>query len=263
MFEMLNVETVTEFLGRIAPLELAEDWDNVGLLVGEPRRPVRRVMTCLTVTPNVVAEAIEGQVDLIIPHHPMPFHSLKRLTPDTPTGQMLLDLIASHVAVYSAHTAFDSAANGINQRLARGLDLRGVFPLVFSGEGLGAGRIGWLEAPTPLSEVAESVKQFLNLDSIQIVGNPEQTIRLMAVACGAAGEFLQKAREAHCDGMLLGETQYHTYLEAEAHGIGLILPGHYASERFGMECLADVLTAEFAKIDVWASRTEHDPVRTI
>ena len=260
---MLKVDTVTEFLGRIAPLGLAEDWDNVGLLVGDPDGEVQRVMTCLTVTPNVVAEAIEGQVDLLIPHHPMPFHALKRLTPETPVGRMLLDLIAARVAVYSAHTAFDSAANGINQRLARGLDLRGVFPLVFSEEGLGAGRIGWLEVPTPLGEVAENVKQFLNLETIQIVGSPDQMIRLMAVTCGAAGGFLEKAREAHCDGMLLGETHYHTYLEAEAYGIGLILPGHYASERFGMECLADVLTAEFSKIEVWASRTEYDPVRTV
>ncbi len=112
---MLTVEMVTEFLGRIAPLGLAEDWDNVGLLVGGPNHQVQRVMTCLTVTPNVVAEAVEGSVDLIVTHHPMPFHAVKRLTPDTPTGQMLLDLIASRVAVYSAHTAFDSAANGINQ----------------------------------------------------------------------------------------------------------------------------------------------------
>lgn len=260
---MLNVEMVTEFLGRIAPLELAEDWDNVGLLVGAPSQPARRVMTCLTVTPNVVAEAIEEKIDLLVSHHPIPFHAIKRLTPASPTGRMLLDLITAQIAVYSAHTAFDSAANGINQRLARGLDLRGVFPLVFSGEGLGAGRIGWLETPTSLGEVAESVKQFLNLDSIQIVGKPEQMIRLMAVACGAAGEFLEKAREAHCDGMLLGETRYHTYLEAEAHGIGLILPGHYASERFGMECLADVLMAEFSEMEVWASRSEYDPVQTL
>ena len=260
---MRTVETVTEFLGRIAPLGLAEDWDNVGLLVGDPARPVRRLMTCLTVTPNVVAEAVDREVDLIVTHHPMPFRPLKRLTPETPTGQMLLDLIAAGIAVYSAHTAFDSAANGINQRLARGLDLRGVFPLVFTGEGLGAGRIGWLETATPLGEIAESVKQFLNLDTIQIVGPPDKNVRLMAVACGAAGELLENARQAQCDAMLLGETRYHTYLEAEAHGIGLILPGHYASERFAMECLADVLTAEFDTLEVWPSRSEHDPVRTV
>ncbi len=260
---MLTVEMVTGFLKRIAPLGLAEDWDNVGLLVGDPGRQVRRVMTCLTITPNVVLEAIEGQVDLVVSHHPMPFHPLRRLTCEVPSGRILLDLIESRVAVYSAHTAYDSAANGINQRLARGLDLRGIFPLAIRPEGFGAGRIGWFETPAPLGEVAEMVKEFLDLTTIQIVGDPEKTIRLMAVACGAGGELLEHARAAHCDGMLLGETRYHTYLEAEACDIGLILPGHYASERFGMECLAEVLSAEFADITAWASRSEYDPVRTI
>ncbi|MHB8898661.1 MAG: Nif3-like dinuclear metal center hexameric protein [Thermoguttaceae bacterium] len=260
---MLTVEMVTDFLKRIAPLRLAEEWDNVGLLVGDPGRQVRRVMTCLTVSPNVVVEAVEQGVDLIVTHHPIPFHPVRRLTSDTPTGRMLLDLVAARVAVYSAHTAYDSAADGINQRLARGLGLRGVFPLVLSPAGLGAGRIGWLETPATLGEVAESVKEFLELKTIQIVGDPEKRIRLMAVACGAAGDFLEHARQAHCDGMLVGETRYHTYLEAEASDIGLILPGHYASERFAMECLADELSGQFPEIKAWPSRSEYDPVRTL
>jgi dinuclear metal center YbgI/SA1388 family protein len=260
---MVTVENVTEFLGRIAPLRLAEDWDNVGLLVGRPEAEVRRVMTCLTISPNVVDEAIKQQADLIVAHHPMPFHPLKRLTPQTPTGRMLLDLIAAGIAVYSAHTAFDSAANGINQRLARGLDLRGVFPLIFGEDGLGAGRTGWLEEAQTLAEVAESVKEFLDIESVQVVGDGAMSVRSMAIACGAAGGFIEQAREAHCDAMLLGETSYHTYLEAEAYGIGLILPGHFASERFGMECLADTLIDEFASLEIWASQSEYDPVRVV
>jgi len=260
---MLTVEMIADFLGRIAPLRLAEDWDNVGLLVGSPVRQVRRVMTCLTITPNVVAEAIADKADMIVVHHPMPFHAFKRLTPETPPGRMLLDLIEAKVAVYSAHTAFDSAANGINQRLARGLGLRGVFPLVLSEEGLGAGRTGWLEEPTTLAAVAESVKDFLDVDQLQVVGPPDLEVRTLAVACGAAGSFLEHARSVDCDAMLLGETSYHTYLEAEAHGMGLIMPGHYASERFGMECLADILIGEFGDLEIWPSRSEYDPVRTV
>jgi len=260
---MLTVELLAAFLERIAPLRLAEDWDNVGLLVGDPQGPVRRVMTCLTITPPVAAEAIEQNADLIVAHHPLPFQPLKRVTPETPTGRMLLDLIAAQIAVYSAHTAYDSASDGINQRLARGLGLRGVFPLTFSAEGIGAGRIGWFEEPIRLGELAESVKGFLRLQRVQIVGVADKMIRMMAIACGAAGALLEHARQAYCDAMLLGETRYHTYLEAEAAGIGLILPGHYASERFAMECLADILAGEFPALDIWASRSECDPVRWV
>lgn len=260
---MLTVELVAAFLERIAPLRLAEDWDNVGLLVGRPQAPVRRLMTCLTITPPVAAEAVEQNADLVVAHHPLPFQPLKRLTPETPTGRMLLDLIAARIAVYSAHTAYDSATNGINQRLARGLGLRGVFPLTFSAEGLGAGRIGWYEEPIRLGELAQSVRGFLHLERVQMVGAAGQMIRTVAVACGAAGEFLEHARQAHCDAMLLGEARYHTYLEAEASGIGLVLPGHYASERFAMECLADILAGEFPTLEIWASRSEYDPVRWV
>jgi dinuclear metal center YbgI/SA1388 family protein len=239
---------------------LAEEWDNVGLLVGDETREAARVMTCLTITPGTAAEAIAQAADLVVAHHPLPFRALKRLTADTTTGRLLLDLIAAKVAVYSPHTAFDSAANGINQRLARGLGLRGVLPLVFNHQGLGSGRVGWLEEPLGLAGMADRVKRFLSVDRLQIVGDPDRSIRTMAVACGAAGEFLEAAREAHCDAMLIGETRYHTCLDAEAAGIGLILPGHYASERFAVECLAEVLAEEFPSLEVWASRDERDPL---
>ena len=257
---MPTVRTIADYLERFAPSQLAEDWDNVGLLVGDDSREVNRVMTCLTITPGTSAEAIGQAADLVVAHHPLPFHALKRLTTETTTGRMLLDLIGAKIAVFSPHTAFDSAANGINQRLARGLRLRGVLPLVFAPQGLGAGRMGWLEEPISLARMADRVKRFLSVDRLQIVGDPELAIRTMAVACGAAGEFLEAAREAHCDAMLIGETRYHTCLDAEAAGVGLILPGHYASERFAVECLADVLDEEFPSLEVWASRDERDPL---
>ena len=120
---MPTIEALHAFLERFAPHRLAESWDNVGLLVGDRQAEVRRLMTCLTVTPTTVDEAIDGRADLIVTHHPLPFAAVKRLTSETIAGRMLLKLIAAGVAVYSPHTAFDSAAEGINQRLAEGLGL--------------------------------------------------------------------------------------------------------------------------------------------
>ena len=257
---MPTVCTIADFLERFAPSRLAEDWDNVGLLVGHRSREAARVMTCLTITPGTAAEAISQGANLVVTHHPLPFRALKRLTTESTTGRILLDLIEAKIAIYSPHTAFDSAADGINQRLARGLGLRGVLPLVIDPEGLGSGRIGWLEEPLGLARMADRVKRFLSVGQLQIVGDGERPIRTMAVACGAAGEFLDAARQAHCDAMLIGETRYHTCLDAEAAGIGLILPGHHASERFAVECLADLLGKEFPTLQVWASRDERDPL---
>ncbi len=257
---MPQVRTIADFLERFAPSRLAEDWDNVGLLVGDEGREVSRLMTCLTITPSTAAEAIARGAALVVAHHPLPFRALKRLTIDTTIGRLLLDLIEAKIAVYSPHTAFDSAADGINQRLARGLGLRGVLPLVFDRQGLGSGRVGWLEEPLDLAAMADRVKQFLSVERLQIVGAPDHSVRTVAVACGAAGEFLEAARGVHCDAMLIGETRYHTCLDAEAAGIGLILPGHYASERFAVESLADLLAEEFPSLEAWASRNERDPL---
>jgi dinuclear metal center YbgI/SA1388 family protein len=258
---MPSVAAIAAFLEELAPFRLAEDWDNVGLLVGHGDGGVTKAMTCLTVTPSSAAEAIEAGAELIVAHHPMPFAATKRLTADTTVGRMLLDLIAARVAVFSAHTAFDSAGEGINQRLAAGLQLRGIAPLVPHAEGQGTGRWGWLADPISLGQLAGRLKQFLKIERLQLAGDAKQAVRTVAVACGAAGELLDAARQNDCDAMVVGEARFHTCLEAEALGIGLLLPGHFASERFAMECLAEVLARQFPGMQVWASRSERDPIR--
>ena len=248
---------------KFAPLRLAESWDNVGLLVGDQRREVRRLMTCLTITPMTVDEAIDGGADLIVTHHPLPFSAIKRVTSETTAGLMLLKLIMAGVAVYSPHTAFDSAAEGINQRLAEGLGLTEIAPLVPHQEGQGAGRWGRVDGARTLGDLAQRLMKFLGIGNLQIVGKVEQKIRTAAVACGAAGEFLEAARQTGSDAMLLGEARFHTCLEAEAWGIGLLLPGHFASERFAVEELAGMLARQFPGVHVWTSRQERDPLRWI
>src|SRR5262249_61993540 len=104
---MPAVADVLDHLERFAPPNLAADWDNVGLLLGDRAAELRALMTCLTVTPESAAEAIESGAQLIVTHHPTLFRAVKRLTTATPEGRMLLSLARSGVAVYSPHTAFD------------------------------------------------------------------------------------------------------------------------------------------------------------
>jgi dinuclear metal center YbgI/SA1388 family protein len=258
---MSRVAEIAEFLESFAPTKLAEAWDNVGLLVGDPLASVERIMTCLTITPTSTEEAIAGGANLIVAHHPLPFRPLNRLTTATPEGRMLLDLIAARVAVYSPHTAFDSAAAGINQQLATGLELADVQVLAPAADGvLGSGRFGQLRGMQRLDGLANVVKQFLKIERVQVVGTLDREVRQVAVACGSAGEFLTPAREAGCDCLVTGEVRFHTALEAESTGISLILAGHYASERFGVEALAGVLAKQFPTLHVWASREEADPL---
>src|SRR5205809_1119230 len=126
---MAIVADLVQAMQEIAPLELAAEWDNVGLLLGDAAAAVSRVMTCLTVTPESAIEAAEARADLIVSHHPVLFRPAQRLTSATAEGRTLLMLLRAGVAVYGAHTAFDNASGGINDILASRLGLTQVTPL--------------------------------------------------------------------------------------------------------------------------------------
>lgn len=117
--------TVGEWAARLGtwfPASFAESWDNTGLLLGDPDTPVKRLMTCLTITPATAAEAIREKVDLIVSHHPIFFKPIRRLTRGG-EHRDLYDLARAGIAVHSPHTAYDSAADGINAQIAERLGL--------------------------------------------------------------------------------------------------------------------------------------------
>ena len=264
---MTTVADVCRYLESFAPTALAEDWDNVGLLLGDRKDSVASIMTCLTVTADVVEEAIFQEVDLLVAHHPIPFKGINRISTDSPTGKLLWKLASNGIAIYSPHTAFDSARGGINQQLAAGLNLEGVQPLLplenpghESLQGLGTGRFGECE-PMTLNRLAANVTEFLNIQGLHIVGDIQSKVSRVGIACGSAGEFIRPASRAGCQVLLTGEARFHTCLEAKALGIAMILPGHFASERFALETLATQLASEFTDAKVWASQQESDPLQ--
>ena len=280
MGDVTSLDAVCGVLAGLAPLRLAESWDNVGLLVGDRQGTVHRIMTCLTITPNVVDEAVAERADLIITHHPLPFKPLSRITTDNVVGSMLLRLIGSGIAVYSAHTAFDSAAGGINETWGTLLGLENVRPLVdvelpsgldrqpVAGTAesevlLGSGRYGELREPIALGVFVRQAAQLVDSTCPRLVGSAERVVRKVALACGSGGTFLPAAARRGCDVMMTGEATFHTCLEAEARDIGLGLLGHFSSERFAMERLATTLTQEFSDISVWPSGSERDPVKPL
>src|SRR5438270_12279125 len=168
---MTTVNDLCDFLATFAPTELAADWDNVGLLVRDRAQKVDRILTCLTITPRVAAEAVRERADLVVTHHPLPFKPMKRLTTDEPSGRILLDLIRAGVAIHSPHTAFDSAAQGINQQLAEGLGLVDIQPLIAASrlsESVGSGRFGTLPKEQTLGELAARLKQFLRISGLHV-----------------------------------------------------------------------------------------------
>lgn len=124
-----RVADIVGLINRISPSHLAEEWDNVGLQVGDPGAPVRRLLVCLDVERGAVEEAARLGADLIVCHHPLIFHPLKRITPGDPAGDIIFRAIQGNIAIVATHTNLDRSVDGLNDWLAAQLDLVAVAPL--------------------------------------------------------------------------------------------------------------------------------------
>ena len=259
---MPTLAEVTAILEQIAPLRLAADWDSVGLLVGSHRPQINRVMTCLSLTPEVAAEAVGEQADLVVTHHPLPFRPVPRITADTATGSVLLELIHAGIAVWSSHTAWDSAAGGINDQLAALLGLDHVTPIepdtVHAVTGFG--RAGTAPAGWSVGQLSRHIAGLLGAKGVHIVGDSSREAGRVGIVCGSGGDSLAAIRLAGCATFLTGEVKLHQALEARAAGLAVIAVGHHASERFSMEVLAERLADALPGLACWASRDETDPL---
>jgi dinuclear metal center YbgI/SA1388 family protein len=261
-----TVGALCQFLDSLFPILLAESWDNTGLLIGDRGQAVHEVMTCLTLTPTTIQEAIDRRVDLVVSHHPLPFRPVSQITNESPIGTSLLRIIQSGIAVYSPHTRFDSAAMGINELLASRLGLQDPIPLVELSRDLqqrqGAGRFGRLTAAISWAEFVQTIKESFGMQALRGVAPVDHQVLQVAVACGSGGSLLPAAIERGCDTIVTGELSFHSCLECESRGLGVVLLGHYPSERFGIEYLALRIQQEFSDLGVWASERESDPIRT-
>jgi GTP cyclohydrolase I len=251
-------------LQLIAPLELAEEWDNVGLLSGDLQSSVNRIMTCLTLNPITVSEALAEKADLVIAHHPLPFRPISKIVTSTTTGRTLWELTRAGVAIYSPHTAWDNARQGINVQLADIIGLGGLNPLTptqaTSAEciGLGTGRVGELEVAEPIDEIIRKLQRRLSHLRFSCNQPLETRCHRVAIVCGSGGGFVESALSSGADLLLTGEATYHQFLESQSRGMTILTIGHFASERFAMDQMAIMLSSAFPKLTVWASRLERD-----
>lgn len=258
---MHPIGRVTAELERIVPLRLAADWDAVGLLVGSRRESIARVMTCLTLTPAVAREAVEHGVDLVVTHHPLPFRPVPRITDESSTGRALLDLVGARIAVWSGHTAWDSAAGGVNDQLAALLHLEHVTPIVPDEVSplAGVGRVG-AAAGTTVAELARRAGIALGVTAVQVAGVASGPAGRVGIVCGSGADLVAEVAKAGCQTFVTGELKLHEALSATALGMAVIALGHHASERFSMDTLGRRLAEALPGLEWRASDADSDPL---
>lgn len=243
---IVTVQDVLAEMRRIAPPELAQSWDNVGLLV-DAGRPVSGILTALDITPAVVSEADVLGCELIVSHHPVIFQPLKSLSVKDVPGM----LMHKGISAICMHTNLDAAPGGVNDTLAELLGMRDTVPFAD-----GCGRIGTVDATTAKA-LAELCEDTLG-PGVRYVEASHPVLRLAEVS-GAGGSYWKEALDLGADCLVTGEANHHAACDARRLGMGLVAAGHWATERPIAGVLAKRLKEAFPEIPVTVSRADTDP----
>lgn len=366
-------QTVVQWLEQFAPKHIAMPDDKIGLQLGTLQKEIKKILVALDVVDEVVEEAIRIQADLIIAHHAIIFRPLPHIQTDLPAGRLIEKLIKHDIAVYIAHTNLDIAEGGMNDLMARALNLSelssledvhteklsklvvfipeshadrvreaifnagagwigqyshcsfnlegtgtfmpregsvpyigkqgklenvqeirvetlvpdsmrkkviqamlkahpyeevayDLYPVDLKGRVFGLGRVGKLSASVSLQELAETVKQALDVPMLRVVGQPERSVRKVAVLGGSGSRYFRHALFAGADVLVTGDIDYHSAHDAMAAGLALIDPGHNA-EKIIKAHVAEYLNAKFKEnklqTEAVASSVNTEPFRFV
>jgi len=253
----MKLKTFIQCLEEIAPLELAEEWDNPGLLI-EPLkgRDIKKVLLTIDLTEAVAREAVQKRVDAIVTYHPLFFGGFQRLEKSNPQARVAMRLVQKNIVVYSPHTALDAAPGGVNDWLADAL-----------GEGdlycteTGGARIVELLSPIKLPTLGKRIKDKLRLKTVKLAKANDKPIKTIALCAGAGIDAL---RGIKADCVLTGEMKHHDVLGAKEMGINVILCGHTETERGYLKILRRLLLAETEQaVDILISKEDATPLKSL
>jgi dinuclear metal center YbgI/SA1388 family protein len=249
---------------------LAEGWDAVGLVCGDPEETVRSALFAVDPTAAVVDEVIATGADLLVTHHPLLLTPVHGVPADDPKGRLVHRLIRAGAGLFVAHTNADRAAgHGVSDALAAALGLVDTLPLervagvASAGPGAGLGRVGVLRDAITLREFAERVATMLpeTPGGVRVAGDPGRPVRTVAVCGGSGGSLLEAATSAGADVFLTSDLKHHAVSEAlEMPGPALCDVAHYATERPWIPVAADLLCRDLGgRVETAVSTERTDP----
>jgi dinuclear metal center YbgI/SA1388 family protein len=263
---VLRVADIAEIIERWAPPALAEQWDNCGLQVGSKHWPVKKIWVALDPLYSVLESAARQEADLVITHHPLTIKPLSVVDVDTPLGKVIEKAIITQTAIYAAHTNLDSAADGINDILARAFGMTNCEAMVpaadqaiQSGSPLGLGRIGSLDPAMSVEQLVRKIKDVLHIETVKVAGNQNTILDKIAVCSGGGGSLLETFFSSDAQAYICGDMRYHDARATEDMGRLLIDVGHFPSEHIVVKALAERLQNEMARSG-WPVQVEACPL---
>lgn len=270
---LLKVEDIIKIMEKYAPPKLKEDYDNVGLMVGDRNSEVEKILVTLDVTLDVINEAKEKGCNFILSHHPILFKKPKTITTDSLLGKKIIEIIKNDINVYSSHTNLDSVKNGINDMAAKilgyndfkVLDCSKV--LGYNGGSHGIGRIIKLENPITLKDLCIKVKNNFNTPFVRFCGEENKEIKTISIINGSGEDYLTLSKIKGADCIITGDTTYHYVSDIKEEDVAVIDAGHFVTEWLPMISFANefksILESQGYKNEVIISEKNSDPYKVI
>ncbi len=230
-------------LDEAIPFAWAEDWDNVGLLVGDRSAPVRGATVALDPSIEAMKTALDRSCSVLITHHPLIFHPLKRIDCAEGPGAQIAFAIRNGLSLFALHTNWDVSPCGVNAAIAQALSLKEVRPLLPStGGAWGSGAAGQLPRSLNFMECGAAIRDALHLSRLELHGDPEKMVSTLALCGGSGGAFWREAAACGAEGYFTADMRYHERLDALDKEVSLFIADHGEMERFSLAALAETVS---------------------
>ncbi|MBO5878534.1 MAG: Nif3-like dinuclear metal center hexameric protein [Alistipes sp.] len=256
----MKVREITSLIEAFAPLSLQESYDNSGLIVGRDDDEVHGVLLAVDVTEEVIAEAVSEGCDMIITHHPIIFHALKRFNSASQTERCVEEAIRRGIVLYAAHTNLDSTPQGMSWRVGQMLGLEHMQVLQSSSpEGAGFGVVGELHSALPSEVFMREVMERFGVKALRHSDIVKEKVQRVAICTGSGGSLIDQARESGADIYLTADLRYNDFMRHE-NAIILADMGHFESEYCAIQILFDILSKKIPIFAVRKSVRSRNPI---
>lgn len=259
----MKIKDITSVIESFAPLSLQESYDNSGLVVGNLEDEVHSALLAVDVTEEVLAEAVREGCDIIITHHPIIFHPLKRLNGNDRVERCVMSAIRHGIALYACHTNLDSAPNGMSWRVGSmiGLESMSVLEPREGNTSAGFGVVGLLPRSEGALALLARVKAIFDVEAIRYSDLPSEDamVRRVAICTGSGGSMISEAIAAGADLYITAEIKYNDFMRGDSKMIVADI-GHFESEFCAINILFDILSKKMCTFAVRKSVCSRNPV---
>lgn len=251
----MKTKDFISILERKYPKVLAEEWDNVGLLVGDAEKEVHNILLALDVTEEVIDFAVTHSFDMIISHHPIIFRGIKRVLQQDVLGAKIFKLVKHGINVYTLHTNLDAQKAGLNDYILEKLGVTVSTVLEKREDGTGIGRMFQYPEGKSVEEIQKLLSHKLGLSFQRYIGNDmQQVVHRVCLVNGSGMSYWRMAKSKGAELFITGDVSYHDALDAKECGMSVIDMGHYEAEYFFAELLMRDFKHTLLKFQIFESK---------